>query len=117
VAQRLSRISRTLDLAEVGVDPVVVLKALHAEGLLEIDQPGSTRPMNEHVLFSRPEGLFPQVDADWPRYREGQFPNAERLHRTTLKLPVPHDDGQVADAYVRGITKVLTHARLLQEDL
>ncbi|WP_129789147.1 DegT/DnrJ/EryC1/StrS family aminotransferase [Promicromonospora panici] len=107
----------TLDVAEIGVDPGIALRALHAEGLLEIDQPGSTRPMNEHALFSRPEGLFPQVGGDWPRYREGQFPNAERLHRTTVKFPVPHDDGPVADGYVRGITKVLTHAHLLQEDL
>lgn len=104
----------TLDVAEV--DPGVVLRALHAEGLLEIDQPGSTRPMNEHALFSQPEGLFPQVGDDWPRYREGQFPNAARLHRTTLKFPVPHDDGPIADAYIRGITKVMTHAHLLQED-
>ena len=30
----------------------VLLSALHAEGCLEADQPGSTRPLHEHPLFT-----------------------------------------------------------------
>lgn len=104
------------EVLEGGVTPTTILRALHAEGLGEVDQPGSTRPMNEHALFQRPEALFPQVGDGWPRYRQGQFPNAERLHRTTLKLPVPHQDTEIAKAYTDGIAKVFTHHKMLQED-
>lgn len=104
------------EVTDSGVTPGAILRALHAEGLGETDQPGSTRPMNEHALFQRPEALFPQVGPAWPRYRDGQFPNAERLHRTTIKLPLPHHDTPLAQAYAEGIAKVFTHHTLLQED-
>lgn len=66
--------------------------------------------------FSEASPLFPLLPEDWPRYRSGQFPNAERLHRSTLKLTVPHDDQDLADAYIRAFEKVLTNHRYLQKE-
>jgi dTDP-4-amino-4,6-dideoxygalactose transaminase len=67
------------ELDELPIDAVVA--ALQAEGCLELDQPGSTRPLNEHPLFQDSSARFPLLAKDWPRYRSGQFPNAERLRR------------------------------------
>jgi perosamine synthetase len=101
------------DLDELAIDTVVA--ALHAEGCAELDKPGSTRPLNEHPLFQEPSSLFPTLPEPWPRWRPGQFPNAERLHRSTLKHPVPHDDKYLARSYTRAITKVLSNHHHLVE--
>ncbi len=93
-----------------------LVAALQAEGCLELDRPGSTRPMNEHALLQDPFPLFPALPEGWPRYRPGQFPNAERLHRATLKLPVPHDDEDLARSYVRAFEKVLSNRHRLRKD-
>ena len=95
------------DLGGLPIDAVVA--ALRAEGCLELDQPSSTRPLNEYALFGEPSPLFPWLPAGWPRYQPGQHPNAERLHRNTLKLTVPHDDEDLADAYVLAFEKVLVN--------
>jgi len=92
-----------------------VLAALHAEGVSEIDRPGSIRPPNEHPLFTNPSALFPELPR-WPRYRAGQFPQAVSLHRATLKVPVPHDDSALASEYTSAISKVLNHPDLHRRD-
>lgn len=51
----------------------------------------------------------------WPRYRPGQFPRAEHLHRHTLKLPVPHDNDDLADLYLQAFAKVISNYRDLKE--
>lgn len=99
-----------------GLPVDAVVAALQAEGCLELDQPGSTRPLNDHPLFGEASPLFPLLPEDWPRYRPGQFPDAERLYRNTLKLTVPHDDEDLADAYVRAFEKVLSNHRHLLKD-
>jgi perosamine synthetase len=99
-----------------GLPIETVVAALQAEGCLELDRPGSTRPLNEHPLFQDPSPLFPVLPEPWPRYRPDQFPNAERLQRSTLKLPVPHDDEELAASYARAIAKVVTNHRHLVED-
>lgn len=90
--------------------------ALQAEGCLDLDRPGSTRPMNEHALLQDPFPLFPALPESWPHYRPGQFPNAERLHGATLKLPVPHEDEDLARSYVRAFEKVLSNRHHLWKD-
>ncbi|MGF6880881.1 perosamine synthetase [Nocardia sp. GAS34] len=61
--------------------------ALKAEGCVELDRPGSTCPLNLLPLFQEPGPLFPQYDGKLA-YQPGDFPQAEHIHRNTLKLPV-----------------------------
>jgi dTDP-4-amino-4,6-dideoxygalactose transaminase len=66
-------------------------EVLQAEGLVEVDRPGSTCPLTLLPLFQDPQPLFPHHPyADQISYEPGQFPVAERLHARTLKLPVWH---------------------------
>ncbi|MFI5558519.1 DegT/DnrJ/EryC1/StrS family aminotransferase [Amycolatopsis japonica] len=85
-------------------------EALHAEGLVEVDRPGSTCPLNLLPLFQDPRPLFPHHPyVEQIRYRPGQFPVAERLHANTLKLPVWHRERDIslAQNYAAGFRKVV----------
>jgi perosamine synthetase len=85
-------------------------EALHAEGLVEVDRPGSTCPLNLLPLFQDPRPLFPHhTNANQIRYEPGQFPVAEQLHARTLKLPVWHreQDIPLARQYATGFRKVV----------
>ncbi|GLY53593.1 DegT/DnrJ/EryC1/StrS family aminotransferase [Lentzea sp. NBRC 102530] len=87
-------------------------QALLAEGLSEVDRPGSTCPLNQLPLFQSPAVLLPhQPEFAQLHYQPGQFPVAELVHRHTLKLPVWHreEDVPLARAYVDGIKKVVEH--------
>jgi len=92
--------------------------ALLAEGLVEIDRPGSTRPIHDYPLFTSPEDVSPAL------YRpqtvpQTQFPRAEQFCATALKLPVWafSDESAIVDAYIEGIQKVsevvITHPEVL----
>ncbi|MFK0249723.1 DegT/DnrJ/EryC1/StrS family aminotransferase [Amycolatopsis azurea] len=85
-------------------------EALHAEGLVEVDRPGSTCPLNLLPLFQDPRPLFPHHPyVEQIRYGAGQFPVAERLHANTLKLPVWHRERDIslAQKYAAGFRKVV----------
>ncbi|WP_063001921.1 DegT/DnrJ/EryC1/StrS family aminotransferase [Nocardia mikamii] len=86
-------------------------RAVLAEGCREIDRPGSTCPLNLLELFQNPGPLFPGYGGEFS-YRPGEFPNAERIHQNTVKLPVWHreQDLPVVDDYIDAITKVAQHA-------
>lgn len=87
-------------------------QALLAEGLKEVDRPGSTCPLNQLPLFQCPAALFPQQrEFTAIHYQPGDFPVAELVHHHTLKLPVWHreEDVPLARAYVDGIKKVALH--------
>jgi hypothetical protein len=90
--------------------------ALKAEGCLELDRPGSTCPLNLHLLFQAPAVLFPHC-GQMPVYAPGQFPHAEAFHANTFKLPVWHreDDAALADAYTDAFAKVTAHHRDLTD--
>ncbi|MEC3978155.1 DegT/DnrJ/EryC1/StrS family aminotransferase [Amycolatopsis sp. H20-H5] len=93
--------------------------ALRAEGLDELDRPGSTCPLNLLPLFQDLGPLFPHhPHRDRIAYRPGQFPVAEQLHRTTLKLPVWHreEDVPLARQYVAGFRKVVAHHHDLKDN-
>ncbi len=93
-------------------------QALIAEGLVEVDRPGSTCPLNLLPLFQDAEPLFPNHSAIGNlRYRPGQFPVAEQVHHHTLKLPVWHrpEDRSLAAQYVEGFAKVVAHHHDLKE--
>lgn len=107
----LALLHRPGELGGLPVDALVA--ALRAEGCLEVDHPRAPRPLNEHPLFDAPNRMFPNLPEGWPRYRAGQYPAAERRHRNTLTIRVPHDDPELADGYVRAFHKVITHHRAL----
>ncbi|MGA5131982.1 DegT/DnrJ/EryC1/StrS family aminotransferase [Streptomyces olivoreticuli] len=88
------------------------LEAVHAEGAGAADQPGSTCPLGTHPLFQAPGALLPGY-ADHQGPAVGDFPAAEHVHATTLKLPVWHgqEDVRLADAYTVAIAKVASHAK------
>lgn len=95
-----------------GLPIAAVHKALLAEGLVDVDRPGSTRPLNQLTLYQNPEPLFPfHPGAKRIQYTTGDFPIAESLHHHTLKLPVWHhaDDQPTVDSYVEGFRKVITN--------
>ncbi|MCX2731813.1 aminotransferase class I/II-fold pyridoxal phosphate-dependent enzyme [Saccharopolyspora sp. NFXS83] len=107
----LALLHRPEDLGGLPVDALIA--ALRAEGCLEVDHPRAPRPLNEHPLFDAPNRLFPNLPEGWPRYRAGQYPRAERRHRNTLTITVPHDDPDLAEGYVRAFRKVIAHHRAL----
>lgn len=83
-------------------------KALKAEGCMELDRPGSTCPLNYNPLFQNPALLFPGYEGK-VNYRMGDFPNAERFHEHSLKLPVWHDakDEEIVRSYINAFKKVI----------
>ncbi|WP_329563741.1 hypothetical protein [Kitasatospora sp. NBC_01266] len=86
-------------------------QALLAEGAVEFDRPGSTRPLHELPLYQRPDLLFPGHPHHHRQYSPGAFPVAEHAHRHTIKLPVWHreQDLALAEQYVRAAVKVSDH--------
>jgi dTDP-4-amino-4,6-dideoxygalactose transaminase len=82
-------------------------EALHAEGCREVDRPGSTCPLNLLPLFQQPEPLLPAYVGTLA-YVHGEFPHAEAIHATTLKLPVWHreEDMPLVDSYIEAFRKV-----------
>lgn len=76
------------------------------EGCREVDRPGSTCPLNLLPPFQRPEALFPGY-AEKLDYAPGDFPNAEAIHRNTLKLPVWHreEDRPLVDKHIDAFRK------------
>jgi perosamine synthetase len=92
-------------------------EALLAEGLTEVDRPGSTCPLNLLPLFHDPAPMLPHYPhLDPVAYRDGQFPIAEQVWRHTLKLPVWHreEDLPLIDHYIEGLSKVIeNHSELL----
>ncbi|PZO33755.1 MAG: cell wall biogenesis protein, partial [Flavobacteriaceae bacterium] len=65
------------------------INALFAEGLVEIDVPKSTAPLNIYPLFNEPHSLFPEF---YPRNLSfidtNIYSEAEKFYNFTFKLPV-----------------------------
>jgi len=104
------------DEEELGAPVERVYEALKAEGCVELDRPGSTCPLNLLPLFQQPGPLFPQYEHTLS-YRPGDFPQAEHIHRATLKLPVWHRNTEIPIVmrYVEAIRKVIHHIDELKE--
>ncbi|MFJ2951507.1 DegT/DnrJ/EryC1/StrS family aminotransferase [Streptomyces sp. NPDC087226] len=90
-------------------------QAIAAEGATEFDLPGSTRPLNQLPLYQHPSHLIPGYPDTRSRYREGDFPIAEKAHTHTIKLPVWHreQDLKLAEQYVSAARKVSEHHKEL----
>ncbi|MER6769708.1 DegT/DnrJ/EryC1/StrS family aminotransferase [Streptomyces bacillaris] len=100
-----------LDAAVPGnAGPEEIQKALEAEGAVEVDRPGSTRPIPQLPLFQRPGDVFPSYRG--VRMPEAScFPQANAFHSSILKLPVWHRaaDEKIVDEYLTAFEKVWAH--------
>lgn len=85
------------------------VEALHAEGLVEADIPGSTGLLHTLPLFTRPEGILGRL------YSKGmggqgseEFPAAASFYNSIIKFPVWafEDEEPIVRRYIDGITKV-----------
>ena len=91
-----------------GISIDLFLEAVLAEGLVELDRPGSTGPLHHLPLFSEPEKVFPRLYPHAVPRTEQSFPEAERFYQNALKLPMWSfpEDQQIVDLYTEGIVKV-----------
>lgn len=88
-------------------------EALKAEGLNEVDRPGSTCPLNLLPLFQNPAELFP-IYRKYPfSYKPGDFPKAEKFYQNAVKLPVWafKKELKFVKLYIKGIKKVVKNYR------
>ncbi len=93
-----------------GVTREKFVEALHAEGLCEVDIPGSTGLLHQLPLFTRPHELLTRL-YQAPLPSQSGYPTAENICRSIIKLPVwtfP-DEAPIVNHYVRGIRRVATH--------
>ena len=83
--------------------------ALQAEGLSEVDRPGSTSPLNLLPLFKNPTEMFPVYKKHYFSYKPGGFPKAEIFYQNAIKLPVwaYKSDLKFVNVYIAGIKKVV----------
>ncbi|GAA1941988.1 DegT/DnrJ/EryC1/StrS family aminotransferase [Kitasatospora viridis] len=90
-------------------------QALLAEGAVEFDRPGSTRPLHELPLYQHPDLLFPGRPHHHRKYQPGAFPVAEHAYQHTIKLPAWHreQDLALAERYIRAAVKVSEHHKEL----
>jgi len=83
-------------------------KALHAEGLIEVDMPGSTCPIQNLPLFIDSNEAMPRLYSA-KRVPERRFDNAQRFYEQAIKLPMwafPEDYSTV-ERYIEGFRKVM----------
>ena len=90
-------------------------EALQAEGLSEVDRPGSTCPLNFLPLFQNPTELFPTYQKHRFSYKLGDFPKAEKFYQNAIKLPIwaSKNDFKFVNLYIVGIKKVMRNYRNL----
>lgn len=91
-------------------------KAILAEGLAEADRPGSTKHIHDLLLFTHPEGAFPQLyQANSNIGQDREFPRAKMYTEQALKFPVwsSKEDWPMVELYVAGMKKILDNTRAL----
>ena len=81
--------------------------ALHAEGLIEVDRPGSTCPTHNLPIFTKPHVAMPRLYKKTISTPE-EFSNANKFYENAIKLPVwaHKNDGHIMESYVAGFKKV-----------
>ncbi|MEM4204896.1 MAG: DegT/DnrJ/EryC1/StrS family aminotransferase [Candidatus Methanomethylicaceae archaeon] len=91
-----------------GVDRQLFLKAIRAEGLVEVDIPQSTCPLHSLPIFTKTREILPHFYSKKNLQYCQSFPNADRVWSRTLKLPVwaYPDEKQIVSLYIEGICKV-----------
>ena len=90
-----------------GVTKEKFADALHAEGLVEVDIPGSTGLLNTLPLFIEPNKLLGRL---YPNNLPLQknFPVAEQYIEQFIKIPIWtfSDESNIVDKYIAGFKKV-----------
>lgn len=96
-----------------GINREEFVAALHAEGLVEADIPGSTGLLNELPLFTNPQKLMPRLYKT-PSPRQSGYPNAQEFYDSIIKFPMWtfDDEAHVVDSYIEGILKVANYVTL-----
>lgn len=89
------------------IDADEIVTRLHAEGAVEVDRPGSTRPIAQLPLFNNPAGVLPAY-ANLPGADPSRYPMANNFFARTIKLPVWHrqDDARIVDQYLTAFESV-----------
>src|SRR5690606_37716523 len=90
-----------------GVSIEQFMKAALAEGLEELDRPGSTGPIHNLPLFTHPELAMPRL-YDQPIPQPESLEMAERFYANALKLPMWAfaDEQVIVNEYINGLVKV-----------
>ena len=96
-----------------GVTREEFVQALHAEGLIEFDIPGSTGLLNKLPLFTNPQEVLPRVYSKPLPIQHG-FSVAEDFYGSFIKIPVwaYDEDESIVTAYIEGFTKVARYLEL-----
>lgn len=86
---------------------------LHAEGLEEVDIPGSTVPNHNLPLFKNPHYLFPHFYNKATSFDNGEFPGAESFYSSVITFPTwtQENNKELLDYYIMGLRKVLEYVR------
>lgn len=84
-----------------------LLRILQSEGLSELEQPRSTRPLADLPLFRSPQIAFPHLSKP-AIVPNTHWPQAQSYFENALKLPVwtSQNDRPLIEAYCRGFLKV-----------
>lgn len=98
-----------------GVSRQKFVDALLAEGLVEVDVPGSTGKLHQLPLFTEPHKVLPRL-YNSPILQQGTFDNASRLCEEIIKLPVWtfESESETVHAYANGIRKVVDNITKLR---
>ncbi|MEO6077327.1 MAG: aminotransferase class I/II-fold pyridoxal phosphate-dependent enzyme, partial [Candidatus Andersenbacteria bacterium] len=90
-----------------GVSIEQFTRALLAEGLVEVDRPGSTCPCHDLPLFTDPQKAMSRL-YDQRQSQCGLFGEASAFYQNAIKLPVWafSKDKDVVDKYTEGFHKV-----------
>lgn len=96
--------------AQISASIDEIYASLQAESCTVLDRPNSTCPLNLHPLFQDPGTVFKDY-AGKVHYKPGDFPVAEKFHRTSLKLPTWHHPKYrtIAHQYLEAFKKVFNH--------
>ena len=98
--------------AESNISREEFVDLLHAEGLSEVDIPGSTGPNHLLPLFQEPSVLFPQFYETSDCFNTNEtFPNAQKFYESIIKLPIwtQPEHRSLVRSYIEGLRKVLDH--------
>jgi len=84
------------------------VKALHAEGLVEVDRPSATGPIHNLPLFTQTHRAIPRLYYEDSARQGEEFPYAASFHANAIKLPVWAflDDEWIVGRYIEGFRKV-----------
>lgn len=85
------------------------VRALHHEGLTEVDIPNSTTPIYNLPLFNRTHEILPRIYKKPARINMlDSFPMSELFYSSIFKIPVwaRESDLQTVNAYIHGLKKV-----------